>query len=459
MTFPSPSGSSLKEALSFLDRYPDVQALDIVLTDCHGIGRGKIIRRHELAAIYAEGRPMPSSLFGEDVAGDDVEATGLVNVDGGGDKRCWPIPGSLGLIPSTGRGQVLVSMYNDDGSPFAAEPRNALLGRIDEARAAGFTPLGAFELEFYLIANGPEDRGHHRLAPYALTGHRPDHRNTMAVDELDQMSPFLDSVYAGAEHLGLTLESVISEYAIGQYEITSRYRNLLRAADDVIIAKRLIRTTARRFGFEACFMGKPFGDQAGSGMHLHLSLADPDGNNRFADLPDGSLNPLMLQAIAGIRETIGETMLVLAPFQNSWRRFASTLYSPASDTWGLENRNVAIRVPANGGKGRHFEHRVAGIDANPYMVAAVTLAGAMEGIAHQKDPGPAHREDATPSSLGGSLPRSWRDSMDALEASAFARAALGEELHRSFLAVKRAEWSRLALMIPDTEWSLYGFVV
>ncbi|MCF8502022.1 MAG: glutamine synthetase, partial [Rhodospirillum sp.] len=328
-----------------------------------------------------------------------------------------------------------------------------------DARAAGFTPMGAFELEFYLIDNGPDNRGQRRLAPYPLTGHRPEHRNTMSVDELDQMSPFLDAIYAGAEHLGLTLESVISEYAVGQYELTSRYRDLLRAADDVIIAKRLIRATARRFGLEACFMGKPFGDQAGSGMHLHLSLTDPQGNNRFADAADGSLSPLMLQAIAGVRDTIGETMLVLAPFQNSWRRFASTLYSPASDTWGVENRNVAIRVPANGGKARHFEHRVAGIDANPYMVAAVTLAGALEGIAQEKSPGPAHEDDSTPSSLGGGLPRSWRDSMDALEASPFARAALGEELHRAFVAVKRAEWSRLALTIPDTEWSLYGFVV
>jgi glutamine synthetase len=271
----------------------------------------------------------------------------------------------------------------------------------------------------------------------------------MSVDELDQMSPFLDAIYTGAEHLGLTLESVISEYAVGQYEITSRYRDLLRAADDVIIAKRLIRATARRFGFEACFMGKPFGDQAGSGMHLHLSLADPQGNNLFADQPDGTLAPLMLQAIAGVRNTIGETMLVLA----------STLYSPASDTWGVENRNVAIRVPASGGKARHFEHRVAGIDANPYMVAAVTLAGALEGITHQKSPGPAHEETAAPSFLGGSLPRSWRDSMDMFDTSAFARAALGQDLHRSFVAVKRAEWSRLALAIPDTEWSLYGFVV
>lgn len=459
MTGDTPSGASAREAEAFLQRHPDVDAIDIVLTDFHGIGRGKIIRRHELASLYAVGRAMPASLFGQDVAGDDVEASGLVTEGGGGDKRCWPVPGTLGMIPATGRGLVLVSMHEEDGARDAAEPRNVMMDRIDDAAAAGFTPMGAFELEFYLVTRDRDADGTARLAPYPLTGMSSAHRNTMSVDELDLMSPFFDAVYEGAEHLGLTLESVISEYSPGQYELTIRYRDLARAADDAVIGKRLIRATARRFGFEACFMAKPFGRQAGSGMHLHLSLADGDGANLFADAADGSLSPLMLQAIGGLRPTIGETMLVLAPFQNSWRRFASTLYSPASNLWGIENRNVAIRVPASAGKARHFEHRVAGVDANPYLVAAVTLAAGLDGIAGRADPGPGFDGDAAPSSLGGALPRSWQGAMDRFEGSAFARRALGGPLHAGFAAVKRAEWERLALEVTDAEWALYGFTV
>src|SRR5690606_1347555 len=111
MNISSPAGGLLSEASAFLARYPAVEGIDLVLTDCHGIGRGKIIRRHELESLYTTGRGMPGSLFGQDVAGDDVEASGLVLVDGGGDKRCWPLPGTLGLLPHSGRGQVLVSMY------------------------------------------------------------------------------------------------------------------------------------------------------------------------------------------------------------------------------------------------------------------------------------------------------------------------------------------------------------
>lgn len=455
----SPSGSDLDEAKAFLARHPDLKAIDIILTDYHGIGRGKTIRRHELEALYGAGRGMPASLFGQDVAGDDVEESGLILTDGGGDQVCWPIPGTLGLMPATGRGQVLVSMYGADGTPLAVEPRHALGRQVARARAAGFEPMGALELEFYLVDRERDAGGRYQPARYALTGRRSLATNTMSVDELDEMSPLFDAIYAGAAELGVPLESLISEYAPGQYELTIRYRDLTRAADDVIIAKRLIRATARRFGMEACFMAKPFGDRSGSGMHLHLSLAGEGGANLFADLPSGELSPLMLHAIGGIRATIADTMLVLAPFLNSWRRFASVVYSPISDTWGVENRTVAVRVPSGSAKGRHFEHRVAGVDANPYLVAAVTLAGALDGIAQRRDPGPPAEGNSYAVARAAHLPRSWLDAIDCFAQSAFAKEALGEELHHSFAAIKRAEWLRLALDVSDAEWELYGFTV
>ncbi|GAB4357968.1 MAG: glutamine synthetase family protein [Kiloniellaceae bacterium] len=459
MTLLPPPGVSLSDATDFLSTYPQVDAVDVVLTDCHGIGRGKTIRRHELEALYTAGRAMPGSLFGQDVAGDDVEATGLVTNDGGSDKRCWPLPGTLGFQPHSGRGQVLVSMYEAGGAPFDAEPRHALMRQIDRAHAAGFFPVGAFELEFYLIDRERDGEGRYRPARYALTGRRPKAHNTMSVDELDEMSPFFEAVYEGARHLDLPLESLISEYAVGQFELTIRHRELARAADDVIVGKRLIRSVARRFGMEACFMAKPFGRQAGNGMHLHLSLADAAGGNLFADTGESTLNPLLLHAIAGVRATLGDSMLVLAPFLNSWRRFAATVYSPANDAWGLDNRTTAIRVPETAAKARHFEQRVAGVDANPYLVAAVTLAGVLDGIAAKADPGPPNDGRLADSRLGQGLPRSWLDAIETLERSAFARQALGETLHRAFVAVKHAEWERFSQEVSEAEWDLYGFVV
>ncbi|WP_425105099.1 glutamine synthetase family protein [Ancylobacter sp.] len=449
----------MDEAREFLARYPDVQGIDVILTDCHGIGRGKIIRRHELESLYGHGRPMPTALFGQDVTGQDVEASGLILADGGADQRCWPLPGTLGLQPHVKRGQVLVSMFEADGTPFHAEPRPVLVRQIERARQAGFTPMGAFELEFYLVDPQPDARGRHHAARYPLTGRRPTGPNTLSVDELDELSPLFDAIYEGAATLGLTLESLISEYGAGQFEMTIRYRNLLQAADDLIIAKRLIRSCARRFGMEVTFMPKPFGDQSGSGMHLHLSLADLSGVNLFGDQPDGSLSPTMLHAIGGIRTTLADTMLILAPFLNSWRRFASAVYSPASDTWGVDNRTAALRIPGTPGKTRHFEQRVAGIDANPYFVAAVTLGGALQGIRDRTDPGPPVEGNSYHHGSVNSLPGSWLDAIQRFDASPFAKDILGEGLHRAFVAIKRAEYEKLALEVTAAEWDQYGFVV
>lgn len=441
--------ADLAEAERFLERYPDVAAIDLVLVDAHGIGRGKIIRRHELIGLFRDGRGMPDTLFAQDVAGDDVaEALPLFEA-GGGDCRCFPVPGTLGFVPSTGRGVVLVMMRDPQGMPHHSDPRAAMMRQIERAVSAGFHPMGAMELEFYLL-----DADDHGSAKAPLTGRRSVTTGTMSVDELDEMSPFFDAVYAGAEALNLPLETLISEYARGQFELTLRYRPLDRAADDIVLAKRLIRATARRFEMEACFMAKPFGAMSGSGMHLHLSLADQEGRNLFADQMDGSPSPLMLWAIGGIRTQIRDAMLIIAPFLNSWRRFSSAIYSPAGNTWGREDRNVAIRVPQGAPETRHFEQRLAGVDANPYLLAAVTLGAALDGIEAQQDAGAEGQAGDMPP-----LPASWGEAIAAFQSSEAMRKTLGPELHSGLAAIKAAEFDRLAKEVSDVEWRYYGFTV
>jgi glutamine synthetase len=101
---------------------------------------------------------------------------------------------------------------------------------------------------------------------------------------------------------------------------------------------------------------------------------------------------------------------------------------------------------------------VAGVDANPYLVAAVTLGAALDGIAAQADPGPPTQGDANRAPAPG-LPRHWDDAVDAFETSDFARRILGDALHRAYTALKRAEIQRLSRDVPAAEWELYGFVV
>ena len=124
----SPSGSTLAEAEAFLAAHPQIEAFDIVLHDANGIGRGKIIRRHELLGMYKGGRHLPISILGLDICGEDVHETGLIWDEGDGDRRAWPIPGTLRAIygSTPARGEVLMSVYTLDGAPMAEDPRHAL---------------------------------------------------------------------------------------------------------------------------------------------------------------------------------------------------------------------------------------------------------------------------------------------------------------------------------------------
>ncbi len=460
MSAPSqcPSGATLAEAQAFLAAHPEIEAFDIVLHDSNGIGRGKIIRRHELESIYKGGRHMPISILGLDICGEDVHETGLIWDQGDGDLRAWPIPGTLVPLHGTNpaRGEVLMSLYTLEGAPMTSDPRHALQAQVDALAQDGLFPAGAFELEFFLLANERDADGRVRPAAAVLDGRKSDKTEVYSVDHLHGMEPLFSEIYAGAAKAGIRAETVISEYAPGQYELTLDYRkNVMQAADDLVRLKRIVRLTARRFGVTACFMAKPIEKYAGSGMHFHVSLQDAKGRNVFAERDEGKWNAEVLHALGGMRATMAESMLVFAPHANSWRRFANQSYAPVSTNWGVNNRSVALRIPAGALAARRIEHRPAGVDANPYLVAATVLAALRHGLNHQIDPGPETTGNGYEDAAGTNMPRDWRSAIEAAKASAFLKDALGEDMHRTFCAVKAAEYARVARTIADVDYDLY----
>ena len=186
--------------------------------------------------------------------------------------------------------------------------------------------------------------------------------------------------------------------------------------------KRLVKGVANKHGLQACFMAKPFGDLAGSGMHMHVSLADEQGNNLYAsEDPQGT--PLLRHSIGGMMATLLDSLAIFCPNANSFRRFQANSYAPLAKSWGVNNRTVSFRVPGGPAVSRHIEHRICGADANPYLAAAAILAGIHHGIREQLDPGAAivgnGYEQATEF-----LPTDWLTALRALEGSTWARQAL-----------------------------------
>jgi glutamine synthetase len=456
----SPSGSTVEEAKAFLAAHPDIDAFDIVLTDANGVGRGKIVRRHELMAIYKGGRHLPISVLGLDITGEDVHETGLIWDSGDGDMRAWPIPGTLVPLHGTQppRGQLLLSMYHLDGEPMSSDPRHALARQVEAFAAKGLYPAGAFELEFFLLDNERDGEGRVQPARAVLDGRRSGKTEVYSVDHLHGMEPLFSDIYAAAREQGIPAETVISEYAPGQYELTLNYRkDVMKAADDLVMLKRLVRAQARRHGVTACFMAKPIEKYAGSGMHFHVSLLDAAGVNIFSEVGGESWSLPLLRALGGLADTMAESMLVFAPHANSWRRFVSNSYAPIAPSWGVNNRSVALRVPAGDAANRRIEHRPSGVDANPYLIAATVLAGIAKGLDEKLDPGPETTGNGyeSDSPAASRMPVDWRAAIELARSSAFLQKALGPDLHRTFTAIKQAEYLRVARTVSELDYHLY----
>ncbi|MEO7240819.1 MAG: glutamine synthetase family protein [Sphingomicrobium sp.] len=452
------AASALAEAQAFFAARPDIDAIDLIFTNMCGVPRGKRLRQHEIMAVYDNGRFLPISVTFADITGRDVEETKLLWETGDADCQVWPVPGTLVPTPWGGpdAAQVLTSFHELDGTPHDLDPRTVLNGVNDRLKAIGLTPVVAVELEFYLLERERGADG--RPRPALSAGHPREDIQVYGMAELDDQRAFLDDLYAGADAQNIPLESAISEYAAGQFELTLRHKpDALRACDDAIMYKRLVKATAAKHGIEATFMAKPFADSAGNGMHLHVSLLDDTGANAFAsDDPEGS--PQLRHAIAGMKALLADSFALFAPNANSYRRFRANSYAPVAPTWGVNNRTVSFRVPAGSPASRHVEHRACGADANPYLAVAALLAAMHHGITGKFDPGPAivgNGYEAAPADDADPMPANWFAAVDRFAASALMKEYLGARFVEVYTAVKRQEQDRYFAEVPELDYAWY----
>lgn len=446
------------EAESFLAANPDMAFFELIFTGMSGVPRGKRLRRHELLPIYDAGRFLPVSILVADITGQDCFDTGLVWEEGDSDRAARPAPGTLVRAPWLGDdvAQVMTSIHERDGRVSDLDPRAVLAGVIARFAADGLTPVVACEIEYYLVdAKARDDHGAPRIA--SLGGQPPTLHGTYGLTELADADAFLRDLWAAADVQGVPVEGAISEYAPGQMELTLKHRSdALRAADEAVMYKRLVKGVARRHGMDATFMAKPFAASAGSGMHLHVSVEDAAGANIFAsDNPEGSA--ALRHAVGGMKATLGDAFAIFAPNANSYRRFRANSFAPVSPTWGVDNRTVSLRVPAGTAANRHVEHRVCGADANPYLALAALLAGVHHGLTQRLDPGPPVVGDgyAAAETSGIKLPSNWFSAVDQFAASPVMADYLGERFRRMFASVKRTEQERFFETVSPLDYAWY----
>jgi glutamine synthetase len=440
----------------FLTEHPDVRFFDAFLNDLNTIERGKRIDRAGIAAVFKRGMPLPGSMFALDIEGGTIEDTGLGFSDGDADRPCMPIPGTLHPVPwsKDGIAQVQLTMHEQDGSPFFGDPRHLLANVLARFARLSLTPVVAIEYEFYLVALERDAHGQPQPPRGPLTGRSEFRTQINSMADLNEYSPLLAEIDRVCRLQEVPTTSALAEYGPGQYEVNLAHSpDSMQVCDQALRFKRAVKSVARAHGCEATFLPKPYRDMAGSGLHIHVSLLDAAGRNIFAAENPLESTPLR-HVIGGTLATLADGMALCAPGPNSYRRFRSEAYVPLHPTWSINNRGSAIRVPASDADNLRIEHRLAGADANPYLVLAWILAGMLEGLENRIEPpavltGNAYIQDGDP------LPTNWAAAIERFAASAFARATFGDKFAHLYSTVKRAEAQEFNSHVTPLEIARY----
>jgi glutamine synthetase len=454
MTEPITALATLKEWQEFARAHPQVEALDAFIIDVNGNTLGKRLSVADAHKAFTDGVQFSSCALIADVRGLGHNVQGMGATDGDPDGTALPLSGTLHLVPWTRSptAQVLCSMRHAAAhEPFWFDPREVLAAAVERCRAAGVHPVVACELEFYLLDPSRSADGGITLAPIPGRSGPPRRAANLSMEAIEESSVFLNAVTAAAEEQSVPVCGAVAEYGIGQYEVNLRHvKDPVLAADHAVLLRRIVKGVAQSMGMLASFMAKPFARQPGSGLHVHVSITDAAGANRFG-LEGGEL--LLKQAVAGMQATMFDSVGFCAPNFNSYRRYLGP-FVPTTRDWGHNNRAVAFRVPAAQGPGRRVEHRVAGADASPHLVVAAILAAVLHGLNERLTP----TEPAVGRVKSGpdpAFPNGLQAALERLERSSLLSAYIPERYLQLFAELKRKEYAAVIAELFIQEFDFY----
>ncbi|KZY02804.1 MULTISPECIES: glutamine synthetase family protein [unclassified Sulfitobacter] len=431
-------------------QYLDGKRLDeveCIIPDLPGIARGKAVPATKFAR--QEYFHLPDSIFYQTITGEWGEAAG----DEGfieKDMILRPDMDTATAAPWTADWtlQVIHDAFNRDGEPVPYSPRNVLKRVVQLYRDKGWEPIVAPEMEFFLVARNLDPA--HEIKPMMGRSGRPAAaRQAYSMTAVDEFGPVIDDIYDFAEAQGFEIDGITQEGGAGQLEINLIHGDPVRLADEVFYFKRLIREAALRHDCYATFMAKPIADEPGSAMHIHHSvLTAEDGRNIFSD-EDGKETAEFHHFIAGLQNHMPAALAVIAPYVNSYRRYVKDHAAPINLEWGRDNRTTGIRVPLSSPGARRVENRLAGMDCNPYLGIAASLACGYLGLTEGRDPLPEFHGDAYDGD--GDIPRVLGEALDLFEESTALHKVLGPEFARVYGIVKRAEYDEFLQVISPWE--------
>ena len=421
--------------------------VECIIPDLPGIARGKAVPATKFAR--QEYFHLPDSIFYQTITGEWGDAAGA---DGFIEKDMILRPdiSTATAAPWTGDWtlQVIHDAFDRDGNPVEYSPRNVLKRVVDLYRAQGWEPVVAPEMEFFLVARNLDPA--HEIKPMMGRSGRPAAaRQAYSMTAVDEFGPVIDDIYDFAEAQGFEIDGITQEGGAGQLEINLIHGDPVRLADEVFYFKRLIREAALRHDCYATFMAKPIANEPGSAMHIHHSVLDATTGKNIFSGPQGGETDAFYHFIAGMQNHMPDALAVIAPYVNSYRRYVKDHAAPINLEWGRDNRTTGIRVPLSGPASRRVENRLAGMDCNPYLGIAASLACGYLGLMEQKKPKAEFKGDAYDGD--GDIPQVLGSALDLFEEATTLHEVLGPEFARVYAIVKRAEYEEFLHVISPWE--------
>ncbi|MBI1173262.1 glutamine synthetase [bacterium] len=438
----------------WLRKHPDVRTIRVAAADLNGQARGKRVPARFADKIVKDGTRFPFSVLNLDIWGEDIDDSPLVFEQGDQDGVLKPTERGFMPMPWLEAPTALLPiwMFRENGAPYEGDPRHALAHVVHRFKQRGLTPVCAMELEFFLIDDSGKTL---QVPPSPRSGKRRKAAETLSIRALDVFDTFFTDLYDACEAMDIPADTSTSETGLGQFEVNLMHcDDALRAADDAWLFKMLVKGLARRHGFAASFMAKPYPEYSGSGLHTHFSLIDDAGRNVFdSGGPKGTA--MLKQAVAGCLNAMRDSTLIFAPHQNSYERLVPGKHAPTAVCWGYENRTAAIRIPAGNPGARRIEHRVAGGDVNPYLMLAAILGAALDGIEGEMEPpspivGNAYAVEDLPQ-----IAETWETAIEEMEQSTILPRFLHPELIKNLISTKRQELHYLDELSDSEKVELY----
>jgi len=435
-------------AKEFLRKH-EVRFVLAQFVDIHGAAKAKAVPVEHLDMVLNDGAGFAGFAlwgFGMGPHGPDYMAVGDLE--------------TLSLIPWMPGYARIVCNGTVRGEPYPYCSRVALKRQLDKLAARGMTLYTGIEPEFMLLSRDASGK----LGPFDATDglEKPcyDYKG------LSRATHVLDEMVSSLRNVGIDVYQIDHEDANGQFEINFTYADALKSADNFTFVKMAASEIARKHGMIATFMPKPFSNRTGSGAHFHISIGDANTKNLFYDASDSnglSLSKMGYYFAGGVLAHARALTAICAPTVNSYKRLvvgralSGATWAPAYIAYGDNNRTACVRIP-----GGRLEFRLPDSGCNPYLVSAALLAAGLDGIDRKLEPGKPNNSNLyeyTPAQLAaegiGLLPQNLLEAIGALESDEVIRGALGNELAKEFITLKRMEWIEYARHVSDWETNRY----